>query len=649
MEIRDPFPPGPATFIDQPLPAAPAPRVDERALAPEEPHLMQLARILRRRRRLIVTIAACGTMLAGVASLLVPPKYTATAQLVVEPQQTAPIGNRVDGSRPTDQSVIDTHVTMLSSRDHLRHVLDSLSGNSAFAVPGQATAETNATGMPNDYPPRSAAANGAVEPTETMNSAPGFDELVRRAKIWLGAIVGREPAPTRELDALDQGLKVLQERTSRVISVSFTAKSPDKAAAIVNRVVQLYVSGQVEQKRAQANQELAALDERAGKLKTELESASEITQTLLLPQPGAAPGASGKGGEQDARLRALERDAAASGQAYAGLLQRQKDIRDQQETVTPDIRVLSLASPPDRPSSVNPILFIFPALIASLMSASLLAIVLEQLDQGLRNERDVTDALGLPCIGLVPRLPPSYANQPFRYLLSKPLTPYAEAIRSAAATLRLADPHQRPTTILISSSVPGEGKTTIAASLCVYASLLGRRVLLVDFDWRHPSALRALGGRPAEPPLPDIKDLRPQELIQHIADLNLDYLAMPRDSADPLAPFVGKRMQRLLRQIAGNYDCVFIDSAPLLGVTETRLLASLVDRVVFVIKWGSTRREVVQNAGNVLRGALRPDGGGVVSVSALVTQVDLKRHADYRYGDVGEAFSKYRKYYFGSA
>jgi Mrp family chromosome partitioning ATPase len=154
-------------------------------------------------------------------------------------------------------------------------------------------------------------------------------------------------------------------------------------------------------------------------------------------------------------------------------------------------------------------------------------------------------------------------------------------------------------------------------------------------------------GLPPTTPSSGPEEVTLQELIQHIPELNLDYLAIPRGSPDPLTPFMGRRMYHFFRQLGESYDCVFIDSPPLLGVTETRLLATLVDSVVFVIKWGSTRREVVQNAGNLLRRTLRPRGGTVAQALALVTQVDLKRHANYRYGDVGEAFAKYRKYYFG--
>jgi len=636
--------PSGVTIIDRSAPAS-TPCIDKQR-RDRGPDIMQLARILHRRRRLIATITALGAVLAGTAGLLIAPKYTASAQIVVEPQQAGSTGGRAEASRPIDQSAIDTHVTMLTSRDHLRRVIEGLSVSPDLGMTSnQVPTEMNGTGLADGSPLQPAATNGVAQSTRTtIDTGLSLAELSRRVKIWLSAL-GRKSTVSRELDELDRGLKVMQERTSRVISVTFTAKSPTRAAAVVNRIVQLYVNGQSQQKRLQASQDLAVLDERAARLKSRLDTASAINQTSLLSQPFAADAGEA---EKDGRLRTLERETAAGAQTYAALLHHEKEIRDQLENATPEVRVLSLASPPDRPSSPNPLLFIFPAFIVSLIGASLLAVVLERLDQGLRNEHDVTDALGLPCIGLVPRLPRYYADQPSHYLLSKPFAPYTEAIRSVVAALHLAEPEHKPTTILVSSSVPGEGKSTTAVSLSVCAAQLGKRVLLVDFDSRHSAPLRILYGS-SKTPDPDLKDRTPERLVKHIANLNLDYLPMPSGSVDPLASFVGEHLCHFLRQLAHSYDCVFIDSPPLLGVAETRLLASLVDCVVFVIKWGCTRREVVQNAGRILRHVLRPDGGVRTRVSALVTQVDLKRHATYRYGDVGEVLAKYKKYYSSSA
>jgi polysaccharide biosynthesis transport protein len=649
MEIKlaDAFSPSRTSRINRPLPIGSRRCIDEHA-TDNEPHFLQLARIFRRRRRLIATTAVFGAMLAGALGLLIPPKYTATAQIVVEPQQAGPIGSRAATPRSTDESAIDTHVTMLTSRAHLRRVLDSLSNNSGSApTSDKASSERKPADRPGDNLAAPAVDNNDLNPAETMTTASGFGELGGRLKIWLGAIAGTGPASDRELDELERGLKVIQERTSRVLSVSVTAKSSERAATVANRVVQLYLGDQANHTRVQANRELAALDERARNLKSELDKAGEAMRTLLVSQVTASSGTGEEGKEAEARLRALERAAASSGQAYAGILQRERELRGDQEIMTPEVRILSLASPPPRPSSTNPVMFIFPAIVASLIGASLLAIMLERLDQGLHTEHDVTNALGLPCIGLVPQLPRSHADRPSCYLLSKPFTPYIEAIRSALATLHLAVPNLGSRVVLISSSVPGEGKTTLAVSLSVYAALLGKRVLLVDFDSRHPSVLRMLRGTRKDP-INNPQDRPLEENIEHLADLNLDYLAISRGPADPLAPFIGEHMQHSLRQFRASYDCVFIDSSPLLGITETRLLATLVDSIIFVVKWGSTRREVVRNAGKVLRDALGLDGNNVVRASALVTQVNLRRHADYRYGDVGEAFVKYKKYYFGS-
>jgi polysaccharide biosynthesis transport protein len=564
-------------------------RAGEPTMAPEI-HFQQFVGILRRRARLILMVAACGTMLAGVAGLLIPTDYTAKAQIVVEPQQANLLVGRAAVAPPPDQSAIDTQVTMLTSRDHLQRVLDSLS-------------------------------EGSADPMATEVGALSFDDLERR-------------------------LKVKQERASRVIGVSFTSTNPEWAAAVANRVVQLYAEGQSAQRREYATGELARLDKRIAELKTEMERAGTAMPKPIQKLSGTVQATGSEGREAEARLRDLARETATTGQLYDSLLRRQKEIRDQQETIAPDVRIVSLASPPRRPSSPNPILFILPALIVSSICGGFLAVILERLDRGLRSERDINDALGIPCIGLVPRLPRMRRTRPHKYLLTKPSAAYTEAIRSVAAALHLATPNDAPATVLISSSVPREGKTTLAVSLAVYVAFLQRRVLLVDLDFRNPSILRELGSK-AERGILDLHlHNRPlAEVVQHMPDLGLDYLPICRCPDDPLALFASGQMPRLLHQLREGYDCVIIDGPPLLGVAEARLLASMVDKVLFVVKWGSTRREVAQNALDLLRKPGRFDENRVKLPSALVAQVDLKKHARYRYGDVGESFVKYRKYF----
>src|SRR5260370_23238566 len=147
-----------------------------------ELHFNQVIAILRRRSPLILTIAGIGTVLAIVVGLLIPPKYTAMSQLVIE----APAGSaaeRAPGVSVMDES-IDTHVTLLSSRDHLQRVIDSLLQGPEFRPAPRASADPEPTLGAGGGAPQSVALDhqAGSTATETM----GLNELKRRPDIWLG-------------------------------------------------------------------------------------------------------------------------------------------------------------------------------------------------------------------------------------------------------------------------------------------------------------------------------------------------------------------------------------------------------------------------------------------------------------------------------
>ena len=341
----------------------------------------------------------------------------------------------------------------------------------------------------------------------------------------------------------------------------------------------------------------------------------------------------------DVRLRDLEHDVTVKRQLLTALVQRREEVRGQQDILRPDARILSAAYPPARPSSPNPLLFVFPAGVVFLIGGGMLAVLLERLDRKLRSQDDVAMALGIPCLALVPQIRGVRRRRPHHYLLAKPLAAYTEAIRSVVAALQIGG--LRCKTVLVSSSVPGEGKTTIAVSLAAYMASLGRRVLLVDLDFRHSTILRELGGEAGGGVLDLIVSDRPTtEVIQHLPGLRLDYLPVSQRPQDPFALFASDRMAATLRQLSEQYECVIVDGPPLLAITEARVLATMVDKLLFVVKWGSTRRDVAENALKTLRGL-----GHSTIAGAVLTQVDLKKHARGGYGDVAESFVRYRKYY----
>ena len=114
--------------------------------------------------------------------------------------------------------------------------------------------------------------------------------------------------------------------------------------------------------------------------------------------------------------------------------------------------------------------------------------------------------------------------------------------------------------------------------------------------------------------------------------LDLDYLPVAGSPSDPLLPFLGGNLPRMLSQLRDSYDCVIIDSPPLLAVAEARLLVAMADKVLLAVQWGRTQRVVAQDALDLLRDHGHLGEHCSEHVGAVLTQVDLKKHAQYRYG-----------------
>lgn len=571
--------PRPAAKQARPLPApvSPPPAQDQ--------HLRDMLRVLYRRRRMILTVAFLGAFLAAAVGLAISPRYMAIAEIAVEPPPRGSAGGQAQAAE--EVIVIDTHIAMLSSRDQMTRVLDSLSPGA-----GMGTGEPSTGG-------------GVADPISRLAGGLSLQELTGRLKMWSGLRAGNGTAMT--LEQLERSAKIMQARRSRLISIAFTAKSPELAAAMANRIAELYVERQDTQKRASMSEDLARVGERIAELRSEALSTRSAAQILT----------------------ALER--------------RQDELRSALEFASADVRIASVAKPPERPSSSNPLLFILPASLICAIGASAFAVFRDRLDHSLRSERDVGDALGLPCIGLVPRTARMSATRRHRYLRTEPFSAYAESIRSAAATLKIVARPRRAKVVLVSSSVPMEGKSTLALSLAIYASGLGRRVLLVNLDFRKQSLLASMfSGRGLH--RLNVQDLPPAQAIQQVPELGLDYLPVRRHHIDPLL-FASEQMPQLLRQVRGSYDCVIIDGPPLLGAAEARLLPAVADKLLFVVKWGDTSREVAQSALRLLREAGSPGKASSEPATAILTQVDIREHARYRFGDTGELTLKYRRYY----
>jgi succinoglycan biosynthesis transport protein ExoP len=339
-------------------------------------------------------------------------------------------------------------------------------------------------------------------------------------------------------------------------------------------------------------------------------------------------------------LGQLKRESAATLQVYGHFLERYKQLTEQESLVQSDVQIVDAATPPDAPTSPSWLMFTLAGFVTSSIFGSMVAVATERGDRGIRSASDVHNVLGLIRIGLVPRLHRLGRVKPHQYLLNKPFSAYAEAMRSILAALRLSTVSSQAKILLVTSSVPGEGKTTLSISLAVSAKLAGQRAILIDMDFRRPSVARDIGIATQGGGIIEYLtgDQPLDEFIQQI-DANIDCVPTHACKIDPMVLVGSKKVSDLLAELRARYDIVIIDSPPILGITEARMLAPLADAIIFVVKWGSTKWEVARSALSLL------PSDRLHITGVVLTQMDQKKHKRYGYGDSGDYYQKYHKYF----
>ena len=341
-------------------------------------------------------------------------------------------------------------------------------------------------------------------------------------------------------------------------------------------------------------------------------------------------------------LRELEREAEANRLLYTTVLNRYKELSEQQDLVEAGARVISSATVPGGPSFPRPKLMIAVGFTASLMLGTLFAVAAEGLESGLRSGRQVEQVLGVPHLGLIPKLTGLKGDKPHQYLIKKPRSAYAEAVRAVQVGLHFSNPEQPPQVVLVTSSLPNEGKTTLALSLAATAARSGHKTVIVDLDMRHPSVRRELGEAIAGPGLVEAVNGEHtlDEVIYHDETVpNLHAITVSRSTSNPTDLLASPRLHALLKQLRTQYNYVILDAPPLLGLADTPIAARLADAVLFAVRWGKTSDEVAVNGIDALLGSRTN------VVGAVLTQVDVRSHTKRAYGDALQYYGKYEKYY----
>jgi len=345
--------------------------------------------------------------------------------------------------------------------------------------------------------------------------------------------------------------------------------------------------------------------------------------------------------QADVKLRDLQRQADASDDNYRRAVTRLKETQVLQALeMTPDVRIVSAAAVPGGPVGPGKTVLAGLAAVVCGAIATGVALVRTMRQRGVYSSHQVEALLGLPAVGIVPLLGRAKRSAQRRGGAND--DPYsntgggdfAEAVWRLCARLHLVRTGAEPASVkggevvMLTSSVAGEGKTTLAVALSAFLADTGRRVVIVDCDTRRPAVHRLLGGvRPPKGLTDLLEGDATLDQVLHIDDRRrVSVIAAGRPVDRPQILLGSKAMLSLLVELAERYDVVVLDTPPVLSVSDAVILAPLADRVLYVVRWARTASSLASAGIKQVRQVGGRIGGAVLSM------VNAREHANLEYG-----------------
>ncbi len=337
------------------------------------------------------------------------------------------------------------------------------------------------------------------------------------------------------------------------------------------------------------------------------------------------------------RLRELERNAEAKRTLYEDFLSKMQETNAEESINQADARILAYADVPTAPALPRKTLNLALGLILGFATAGAIVLVIELLDNHISAGEEIEEKYSVPFLGNVPLLPTGLGTkaQPAKYLVNHPMSAYAESMRNLRASVKFADIDKPAQLVTVTSSFPSEGKTSLSLSLGRMSAMTGSRTLVIDGDFRRRQ-------------LTEISELKPETgLVEYLlgevelesaihrdTETELDVLPLTKARNTTRDVFGSKAFDALIARLRTEYDLIVIDTAPILLMAETRVIAAKSDQVLVTARWRKTSRAALTQTLSVLR-EFRANVAGVA-----LTFVDLKRLSKHS----GSALSNYKAY-----
>jgi len=337
---------------------------------------------------------------------------------------------------------------------------------------------------------------------------------------------------------------------------------------------------------------------------------------------------------------ALSREVDANRQLYDEVRMRLKETEITRDIGSNDIRVATPAMLPLQPSKPKKLLVLIASIMGGLMLGSSVSFVFSAVDTSFKSVDGAELALGLPVLAAVPQIQKMPEGKRF-LITEEPAGAVAEAFRTLRTSLSIETGETERNTILFTSAVPSEGKSFCAMNYAISLAQLGQPTLLIDMDLRLPTVAKTLLG--LQPKLGVNTVLKGEstfeEAMRAVPDIpNLFILPAGGHVSNPAELLAGTALNKLLKEAAGKFNWIVIDSSPVHAVSDTLLLIRHIKSVCFVIHSGKTPARIIQRACDLIENAGTRPTGTILNHSA-------PRNQSYYYYYSGE----YGKGVYGSA
>lgn len=590
--------------------------------------------VLRKRKWVVIACILAGLLVGVYMSSTQPIRHTATGRIEVRNSSTAseyPVGTAISGR---SENHLETEVLIIGSDTLLLNVARdvNLADNAGFM----------------EYDALSAARYHDLN-----------DPAVRYAV--LGRISG--------------AVSVSLIPRSEIIRITCVASKAQLAADIVNHVINSYRQRSYESRFESTQQFSKWLSSQLDDLKQQVESSrlrsdaaetrAAIAQNSVLlgpknPQIQALVAAQANEQQTAAaldqqkneayRLRdemveytLRQRDYEANRTLYESLLPRLRAASVQAGLDSQEIDIVDQAYRPVTLTMQTRSSILARTLGIGLVLGCVLAFTLESLDTGVRGVAELERMTHLPSLGVIPRLrcgpgkdePVMSVVRSNLGVLSMARSQFAEAFRALRTSLLLARTGHPPKLIVVTSSTPSEGKTTVSSNLAIVMAQRGTRVLLIDGDLRRPNVHHRFGldGRTGVSTVLS-GGTTFEEAVRTVPEApSLDILCSGPVPPFPTEMLSSAAMQDLLRRCAGKFTHIVIDTPPILSATDGVILARSADAVVLVVRYGKSSRNVVRRSRELLVRSGAPLTGVVLN-SVDITAPEYSGYYGYSYSNL---------------